>query len=299
MPSHVTLNNLQICLKNMVRDVAEEYDSEQRDLRGDNYIELRNLSCLRLDVPRQINYMLTPQFAMNRRYLAQVQNLRQRYRDLISYQFRFHIKFCMDNTFDMEMKRSTVTDAMGLVNRIHQEVLDFNTMDNDLRLQIPMFYGRSFYGLYEISNENVDPQRSLMDLIFSGDQRILPVLSKYNSYTSDFGTFVQRDYNKALNVFTNADPEYDPRVVEREVDQFEEASVIESPGVNLNTLERLLGQQNQNHKKILYVRWTFRLALILSLSALDEWLRNINLSDLPETQYNVRRWREFLNLRPR
>lgn len=280
----------------MIRDVAEEYNTEQRVLRGDQYIQLRNLSGLRIDIPRQINYMLTPQFAMTRRYLGQVQNLRQRYRDMITYQFRFNVKFCMDNSFTIDMKRDLVTSAMGLVNAIHQTILDFNVAENDLRLQIPMFYGRSFYGLYEIPNDRVQEGRPLMDLIFAGD-RILPILSKYNQYTHDFATFMQRDYYKALTVFTNTDPEYDPVLVNREVEQFEDAHVIESPGLNLNTLERLLGQHSEDHKKILYVRWTFRLALHVSLSALDDWLRNENLANLPETRYNVARWREFLNVR--
>lgn len=281
----------------MLRDVAEDYDLEQRNLRLDDYTNLRDLSGFRLDVPRQYNYMLTPQFAMTRRYLAQVQNIRQRYRDMITYQFRFNLKFCMDSTFTVEMKRALVTDAMGLVNSIHQTILDLNASDNDIRLEIPMFSGRSFYGLYEIPNDRVTPDTSLMDLIFAGETRYLPVLSRYNRYTNDFASFMQRDYNKALNVFTNSDPDFDGGRVNREIEQFEEASVLESPGVDLNTLERLLGTQNDQHKKILYVRWTFRLALHVSLSALDDWLRLENLAQLPETRYNVSRWREFLNVR--
>lgn len=283
----------------MLRDVAEEFNTEMRDTDGALYVDLRNKSGLRLDVPRQVNYMLTPQFAMNRRYLAQLANLRARYRDLITYQYRFNIKFCMDNTFDIDSKRRLIKYAIGLSDRIRESVLTFNTFDNDLRMTFPMYYSRSFYGLFEIPLERYNPNIPLMDNIFTGGERILPILSKYNRYTENYEVFRQRDSNKALNVFTNNDPEYDPALVEREVEQFEEASVIESPGVTLNTLERLLGQNNENRKKILYARWTFRLALNLSLSELDDWLRNENLARLPESRENVRRWREFLNVRER
>lgn len=282
----------------MIRDVAETYNTEQSEERGQQYRELRDRSGFRVDIPRQFSYMLTPQFAMTRRYLGMVANMRQRYRDMITYQFRFNIKFCMDNTFDNEMRRQTVTDAMNLANAVHQTILDMNNYTNDLNLQIPMFYSRSFYGLYEIPNDRVGEGQNLMDVIFSGPERHLPVLSRYNRYVPDFATFVQRDYTKALNVFTNTDPEHEETTVAREVEQFEEASVITSPGISLNAIERLLGTHTDNTKKILYVRWTFRLALHVSLSSLDLWLRNVNLSStIPNTSENVGRWREFLNLR--
>lgn len=284
----------------MLRDVAEDFNTVQRNVVGADYLSLRNLSGFRLDVPRQIDYMLSPEYASTRRYLAQVQNIRQRYRDMVSYRFRFNLKFCMDSSFTEDMKRNLITYAMNLAREIHETTLDINATENDLRLQIPMFGGRSFYGLYEIPNANIIEGIPLMDLIFPGRGVVnyTPVLSKYNRYTRDFNTFEQRDYNKALNVFTNNDPEVDASVIRREIDQFEEVGVIESPGLNLNTLERLLAQGTQrDHKKVLYVRWTFRLGLLLSLSELDDWLRNVNLSHLPDTRENVERWREFFNVR--
>lgn len=280
----------------MIRDVAENFNTDQLALRGDDYRNLRDFSGFRIDIPRQYSYMLTPSFAMSRRYLAQIQNLRQQYRDVITYQFRFNLRFCMDDSFTVEMKVALVNDAMNLIQMIYQQIMDINASDNDIMLRIPMFGVRSFYGLYEIPNDRVQPGVSLMDLVFPGDVRNLPVLSRYNRYTRTIGEFMQRDYNKALNVFSNNDPEVEPAVIDREVEQFEEAGVIESPGLNLNTLERLLGQPDEEHKKILYVRWTVRLALNSRLTLLDEWLRNTNLSNLPDTAENVRRWREFLNV---
>lgn len=281
-------------------DVADRLDTEQMNLRGEEYETLRNYSGFSLDIPSQNNYMMNPEYRGSRTYRNLLHRIRPGDRDMVSVQFRYNVRFAMDSTFSVDSRRALVSDGMRLIERVNDELLMLSDNPNDLELRMPMVSGRSFYGLYEIPILEYNPDVSLIENIFSGPNRRLPVLSKYNNYTTSLERFINRDYRDALAVFTGLDSGIDPNVIDREVEQFEEVSVIESPGLQLPTILRLLNLEPRNDiRKILHVKWTIRVALIVSRSRWDSWLRHTNLSHLEPTLENARRWPGFFGFRLR
>lgn len=286
------MNNLRIVLKRLLYSKANEFHlrevQENPGLR-----DLLRRSGFRLDIPvRQVNYMLTPSF-INQARFRRARRLLD-FRDEL-FQYKFKLSFCFDDEFSLAERTLLLTHARDLLAYVHHYLMmDFNDATNSIGLKMLMFTPQSFVGLYEALYSELQPGYSLRDVVSSGSV----VLSRWSSYYVNLGRFFQDWYLDFRAQLGTLNPNFPVQQVEEEIQLFEDTHVIESPGLSLAALIRLLGVESERVKKVFLVNWNVRLGLKVNGRVFrDSWLENVNLQAGENDVSRVNQWRGDIGYR--
>ena len=287
------LNNLRVVLKLLLYDVSNRYYRENFDVDPDLRDSIRR-SGFRLEVPsNQINYMLTPMFQFRRRFRGR---RRERGFDDDMYRYKFKISFCLLDGSSTEEKIAVMSHARRMlmyVNHFLFEEFDSEGSTNALDLRFLSLRPQAFVGLYESRQlEGAPDPRNAIDIVNTGSV----VLSRWSSYYGSLNLFFRDWYFRFRESLDESRPEFPVRQVDEEVGRFRETGVIESPGLSLAALNRLLGIRDPGVEKTLFVSWNVRVDFSVNGPAFrDRWLPGQNLGHLENAVVaQSRRWRDLL-----
>lgn len=290
----VTLNNLRIVLKMMIYSKANEYHT----MAMTNSVALRRAlteSAFRIEIPtNQLNYMRTPMYFYRRRFAGRIPAGREFMTEL--YRFKFKITFCFSDGQSQQDKTSVLGHARLMLQYLYAFITrEFSEATNELNLTFLMFSPQAFVGLYEANVENLPPNFRQQDVVLNGSA-IAARWSRY--YDNQLNTFLTEWYTNFRSSLTYLTPNFDADRLDDEVEAFRETHVLESPGLSISALNRLLGIRDPNIEKTLYVSWNIRLDFSVDGPTFrDEWLRNTNLRNREFMQAS-NEWRTYLNWNP-
>lgn len=289
------LNNLRIVLKWMIYDVANSYYRE-RVLANAELSEILRLFNYELVIPEnQINFMLSATYAFRRRF----RNRRQR-RDAESiYQYKFRIEFLIDDLDDDRSKTLVLDFARGQLSHVeHFLTTTFNSRENELNLYVLDLAYQGFCALYECSRERLPANYDKRDVLIAGNR----LAERWSSYFESLGLFLLQWHTRYLQQVRRMNlseavegrDEEEEEEAERAARQYSETRVIESPGLSVRVLRRLLDTGvDDSAARVLRTVWTVRVGFTVSAEKLRaRWLRNVNLAS-SNLQQN-RRWRALL-----